>query len=112
MGVYEQRKRRRQRAAAIIRAFKDKPCADCGGRFHHAAMDCDHVRGIKLHDVWRLSMSGSLRSIDAELKKCEVVCANCHRIRSYNRRENNGRTNDQLIAMGIPTQREASPFDS
>jgi hypothetical protein len=46
-------------------------------------MDFDHVRGDKLLNVSRLR-NGRLAwwRLLAELKKCEVVCANCHRIRT------------------------------
>jgi hypothetical protein len=57
-------------------------CADCGYRTHHAALDFDHVRGKKLLNV---CLSKSIAQARQEIEKCEVVCANCHRIRTYER---------------------------
>jgi hypothetical protein len=53
-------------------------------------MDFDHVRGSKLMEVSRL-VGASAQRLRDELAKCEVVCANCHRIRSARR----------LIARGV-----------
>ena len=80
--------KRRKKLRAIARAAKDRPCADCGGRFHYCAMDFDHVRGRKVADIARI-VSGrgiSARRLGSEIKKCDVVCANCHRVRTFNRR--------------------------
>jgi len=55
-------------------------CKDCGYKRHHAALDFDHVRGEKRINVCNArSISAALK----EIEKCEVVCANCHRIRTY-----------------------------
>lgn len=64
------------------------PCADCGGNFHPVAMDFDHI-GPKLGNIASMVGSGyKLPLIKAEIAKCEVVCANCHRIRTHLRGEN------------------------
>ena len=61
-------------------------CVDCGYRDHAAALDCDHLPGtVKLFDISRVA-SRSLSALIAELEKCEVVCANCHRVRTTDRR--------------------------
>jgi hypothetical protein len=69
------------------RALKRAACSDCGGRFHHAAMEWDHrVPETKSDDV--SSMVGkthSKRQILAEIAKCDLVCANCHAVRTYER---------------------------
>ena len=71
-----------------MRALKDKPCKDCGGRFHPCAMDFDHCHGDKVDNVsWMLGKAKSREAILAEIAKCELVCANCHRVRTYNRRK-------------------------
>lgn len=60
---------------------KNKPCYDCGGRFPPECMDFDHVRGEKSFSVG----TGRTRSQEAltlEIAKCDIVCANCHRIRT------------------------------
>jgi lysyl-tRNA synthetase class I len=49
-------------------------------------MDFDHVRGRKHKNVSELIDSLSKKKIDEEIAKCEVVCSNCHRIRTHNRR--------------------------
>lgn len=66
--------------AAFRRAEKDRPCADCGGRFPPECMDFDHVRGKKAFDIGKSNFT--LARLASEIKKCEVVCANCHRIRT------------------------------
>ena len=69
---------------AIVNAAKDAPCADCGGRFHPVAMDFDHIRGEKRNDIGRMVWRGVSEAVlRAELAKCELVCANCHRVRTH-----------------------------
>lgn len=81
------RVKRRDRLAEWINQFKCKPCADCGGEFPPYLMDFDHVRGEKLDDVCGMRMrTVSREAIRAEIEKCEVVCANCHRARTHARR--------------------------
>jgi transposase-like protein len=53
-------------------------CVDCGER-DPLVLEFDHVRE-KRQDVTRLAWHGcSLATIDAEIAKCEIRCANCHR---------------------------------
>lgn len=63
----------------------ERGCADCGYRENAVALDFDHLPGtVKKYRV--ACMAGVSRAlIDAEIAKCEVVCANCHRIRTANR---------------------------
>ena len=76
-------RRAREAAKDYVDAAKKRPCSDCGGRFPPFIMDFDHVRGEKLANVSQLR-SGRLAwaRLEAELAKCEVVCANCHRRRT------------------------------
>lgn len=67
----------------VIKA-KQVPCADCGKQFHYCAMDFDHLRD-KEFTIAKMHTGGSLRRVIAEIAKCEVVCAVCHRIRTFNR---------------------------
>ena len=67
-----------------INAIKAKPCHDCGQSFPPHVMDFDHVRGKKRFGVAKMQNHG-LEAILAEIAKCDLVCANCHRIRTYNR---------------------------
>lgn len=60
-------------------------CADCGYRTHHAALEFDHVRGDKKYSVGGMVYSASLTKIKEEIRKCDVVCANCHSIRTFER---------------------------
>lgn len=73
--------RKRVERMALFRKLKDVPCADCGNRYPYYVMDFDH-NGNKKFLVTR-SWSRSLTAIVDEVAKCDVVCANCHRIRSF-----------------------------
>jgi hypothetical protein len=49
-------------------------------------MDFDHVRGRKHKNVMELIPTLSKKKIDEEIAKCEIVCSNCHRIRTHQRK--------------------------
>ena len=70
-----------------IKKIKNAPCTDCGNVFPPECMDFDHVRGVKKFSISTPSrMRGStLLDLLEELDKCELVCANCHRIRTRKR---------------------------
>ena len=68
----------------FLQTYKAKPCVDCKQKFPHYVMDFDHVRGKKLNEVSQMvSRHVSIRVLLAEIAKCDVVCANCHRERTY-----------------------------
>lgn len=58
---------------------------DCGNSFPSECMDFDHVRGTKLVQVSDLTWSNET-TLMTEIAKCDLVCANCHRIRTKARR--------------------------
>ena len=62
--------------------LKSAPCSDCHRKFPSVCMDFDHVRGRKLFDIAQ-GKELSMASVRREIKKCDLVCANCHRIRSF-----------------------------
>ena len=63
---------------------KGVPCKDCGGVFPVYVMDFDHRDpGDKEALISHLVNALSLRRLVAEMAKCDVVCSNCHRIRTY-----------------------------
>ncbi len=66
--------------------LKTQPCADCRQTFHPDAMEFDHLPEFeKVKDMSRFRTSGSLGAFIDELLKCELVCANCHRVRTDGR---------------------------
>jgi len=69
----------------VIRKAKDVPCMDCGGKFPSVCMDFDHVRGKKSFTIAGV-MHYKLERLLAEIAKCDVVCANCHRLRTASRK--------------------------
>lgn len=74
----------KQERQQLVDKLKDVPCKDCGNKFPPCAMDFDHVRGTKLIDVAAaVSRGWAEKRILEEIAKCEIVCANCHRIRTY-----------------------------
>ena len=82
-----EKQRARWRAnAAMLNDIRDVPCADCGRRFPPCIMQFDHRDPTtKAHGVTRMLMRA--RSVIlAEVAKCDIVCTNCHRIRTYERR--------------------------
>ncbi len=73
----------RERARARINALKDRPCDDCGESFPPYVMDFDHrpgeIKSFSLNKAWARSWG----KVQAEIAKCDLVCANCHRERTF-----------------------------
>ena len=78
--------KRQAERKAFINTFKDAPCMDCGNSFPPYVMDFDHVGGDKIQNVGEMG-SYSVESILKEIAKCDLVCANCHRIRTHKRQQ-------------------------
>jgi hypothetical protein len=83
--VAEKKDRKRARLRELVREAKQRPCADCGVRYPYYVMDLDHVSGEKLMIVSKLVNFGATQRLVDELAKCEAVCANCHRARTWER---------------------------
>lgn len=63
------------------------PCVDCGKTFPPYCMDFDHRDPKeKTLNIAKVYAFGRKRLLD-EIKKCDVVCSNCHRIRTHNRKD-------------------------
>ena len=72
----------------FVSALKSGPCIDCGKRFPPYVMDFDHRNEDNKHGNIGTLVSQSYYTIEKlmdEIKKCDLVCANCHRIRTYQR---------------------------
>lgn len=83
-GTKENTRNRVLEIREIVKKAKDKPCADCGIKYPYYVMDLDHVRGVKKYALSvATSKHRALDSVHDEIKKCEVVCANCHRERTF-----------------------------
>jgi len=84
--------RARARTRAYIDAAKSKPCADCGESYPPYVMDFDH-RGDKEFAIGSVRASSmSIERLQLEIVKCDVVCSNCHRIRTHTRGYTNKKT--------------------
>lgn len=62
--------------------FKSHPCVDCGNG-DPIVLEFDHVKGKKKMAISRLmTRTVSWDKIESEIKKCDVRCANCHRLKT------------------------------
>lgn len=77
----------RRKRKAFIHALKNVPCADCGGTFDPVCMDFDHRPGEKKLFSIGDGSDPTLEQIREESRKCDIVCANCHRLRTYRQRD-------------------------
>jgi hypothetical protein len=63
--------------------LRNSHCFDCK-EDRWEVLEFDHVRGEKKGSVSRMVHNGqSLKTIQEEMAKCEVRCANCHRLKTY-----------------------------
>lgn len=72
---------------AIINEAKNNPCLDCGLKYSIKSMDFDHLGDKKYKISHFRSNAYSVETLKKELSKCDLVCANCHRLRTLKRRQ-------------------------
>lgn len=67
----------------FIADIKDVPCMDCGVKYPPVCMDFDH-RDPTLK-TFNIATGATRRRelVIQEIAKCDIVCANCHRIRTW-----------------------------
>jgi hypothetical protein len=76
---------RRANRAWVDQLKESLPCADCGGFFPACVMDFDHREDDKVLGISAAVRSWGRDRLLLEIKKCDLVCANCHRIRTRDR---------------------------
>lgn len=87
-GVRQSKGSKRRSNIARYQELKEAtPCTDCGGTFPFYVMQYDHTGEDKVGCVGSLVHSNvTWPKIEAEIAKCDLVCANCHAIRTHERR--------------------------
>lgn len=71
--------------ADLIYTLRCGACTDCGRHYHPIVMEFDHrnpsEKSYNIAEMRRHSPETAL----AELAKCDVVCSNCHKLRTHQR---------------------------
>lgn len=81
---YEYTRRAIQKRRAWLDSLKSAPCSRCGIEYPPFVMDWHHVKpATKKFSLGRGSFRHSREAILAEIAKCILLCANCHRIVEY-----------------------------
>jgi hypothetical protein len=75
---------RLERTRLLLEHFAGHPCVDCGER-DPLVLEFDHLRD-KAFNIGQHLTHRSWQAVLVEIEKCEVVCANCHRRRTFARR--------------------------
>lgn len=77
-------KRRKRKILDLLKQAKNRPCFDCGKTYPYYVMDFDHREpDKKSFQLTMIRHKQSLKLMKTEMEKCDVVCANCHRIRTH-----------------------------
>ena len=77
-------KRYLKRNREFIRKLKEaSPCIDCKLYYPWYVMDYDHRDTKKIAISQMIIHAYSLESIKREIEKSDLVCSNCHRIRTF-----------------------------
>lgn len=86
---YKRNKKAREKSIEfLISVKKNAICCDCHRSYHPEVMEFDHVRGEKREcvSVMVYRQGFSISEIKKEIEKCDIVCANCHRMRTVLRK--------------------------
>lgn len=83
----ERNRKYRKEIRAYVNELKAKAsCTDCLKQYPYYVMDFDHIEGTgKLGIVSYFAKTGRIGAMKKEIAKCEIVCANCHRQRTFDR---------------------------
>jgi hypothetical protein len=82
----KRKERRREESNRLLRGIKEESgCVDCKVKYPYYKLDFDHVRGEKRDNLSRMTRWYSYDEVMEEIKKCDIVCSNCHRERTHKR---------------------------
>jgi hypothetical protein len=80
----EYRRKIRDRNREYVRQIKESnPCTDCEQFYHYSQMDFDHIDLKKQNIAKLVNSEASIKTIKQEMAKCQLVCSNCHRLRTW-----------------------------
>lgn len=75
----------------VLLNYGGTPCVDCQRTFPWCAMDFDHRLGET--KSFNIASKGTQKAtqdridlVEKEILKCDIVCANCHRVRTQQRK--------------------------
>ena len=79
---------RAQNTDRLRKIKEDSGCVDCKEKYPHFVLQFDHLPEYeKVGVVANIARRYSWEKALEEIKKCEVVCANCHNVRTGNRQQ-------------------------
>jgi hypothetical protein len=96
--------KRSQKIRTFIQQLKGStPCADCGKIYPHYVMEFDHRAGNERSSnghrkVSELTSQRWLIVLE-EISRCDIVCANCHHIRTWNKLYANGAWGEVVVRI-------------
>ena len=87
---FEKAKKADRKREKYFRELKDgKFCVDCGTKYPYYVLQYDHLDGKEFNisdAVYRRGLGK--QKILNEIARCDIVCANCHAIRTHKRKNN------------------------
>lgn len=77
----------KRKAVLYVQEYKNgKLCVGCAKAFNYYVLDFDHRPGEnKIDCIGFMVYYASLDAIKKEIAKCDLLCANCHSIKTHNR---------------------------
>jgi transposase len=82
---------RRGEIKKYLQEYKQStPCADCKENYPYWIMEFDHLRDKEFNLSGFHVKTIKLENVIKEVEKCEIVCSNCHKNRTYSRSFKNG----------------------
>jgi hypothetical protein len=85
----KRKQQKRLERMRYVNDIKSQPCCDCKKCYNPWQMDFDHRdKNTKVAKVSKLANGYSLDKLNEEIKKCDLVCVNCHRRRTFGQGRN------------------------
>lgn len=76
----------REKVREYVRTQKESgPCMDCGVSYPYYVMEYDHIEDNKIRSVAKITSNGSMDQVIKEITKCDLICSNCHKVRTWER---------------------------
>lgn len=74
-----------QNRLQLWKYLESHPCVDCGEN-NPIVLEFDHIKENKLFAVAKMVTKYSWINLKKEIAKCQIRCANCHRIKTAKQR--------------------------